>query len=492
MNVVLIVSDTFRWDHLGCYGNEWIRTPNIDRLAEKSVVFDRAYCGSFPTIPNRAELFTGRFVFTYFEWSPLPPNEVVISQVLGNAGYTTMMIADTPHILQHGFYFDRGFTGWKQIRGQENDRYITDPIEIKYPCDPRKLRSPEISMVRYLRNVSIRRGESDYFVAQTMTEAAKWLEKNHKQDKFFLYVDTFDPHEPWDPPQWYVDLYDPSYEGEEVIYPLYAPPKFLTKEELKHVRALYAGEVTLVDKWVGVLLQRIEELGLLDNTAIIFTSDHGFCHGEHNLLGKLIIRGELGTQEGGLGMIEAAPLYEEICHIPLIIRLPDEEGGRRCDALVQPADIMPTILELTGVKDPGTMHGKSLMPLINREKESLRNCAVSSWSLIFGPRTWRPATITTKEWALIYGGKVGLEGSRVGTESQPITVSAVDGLVRRVIEAEEVRKENELYHLPSDPKQEKNVLTKNMDVAKRLHAEYFNFLKSVNTPEECLEGRLEF
>jgi len=190
-------------------------------------------------------------------------------------------------------------------------------------------------------------------------------------------------------------------------------------------------------------------------------------------------------------MIEAAPLYEEICHIPFIIRLPDEGGGRRCDALVQPADIMPTILELTGVKDPGTMHGKSLVPLINEEKESLRNCAVSSWSIIFGPRTWRPATITTKEWAFIYGGKVGLEGSGAGTESQPITVSVVDGLVRRITEAAEVRKENELYHLPSDPSQEKNVLAKNMDVAKRLHMEYVNFLKSVNTPEEYLEGRLE-
>jgi arylsulfatase A-like enzyme len=94
----------------------------------------------------------------------------------------------------------------------------------------------------------------------------RWLEENVECQPFFLYVDTFDPHEPWDPPQWYVDLYDPGYQGEEVIYPQYAPCDFLSEAEVKHCRALYAGEVTMVDAWVGKLLNRLDDLGLREDT----------------------------------------------------------------------------------------------------------------------------------------------------------------------------------------------------------------------------------
>ncbi len=107
---------------------------------------------------------------------------------------------------------------------------MTDPIEVKLPCAPHKLRNPE-AVKKYLRIVSLRQSESDYFVAQTMSEAAKWLERNYRQEKFFLYVDTFDPHEPWDPPRWYVDRYDPEYRGEEIIYPVYGPANYPTKRE---------------------------------------------------------------------------------------------------------------------------------------------------------------------------------------------------------------------------------------------------------------------
>ncbi len=473
MNFILIVSDTFRRDHLGCYGNSWIRTPNIDKLAKESIVFDRAYTGSFPTVPHRAELFTGRFVFTYYDWSPLPRDEVVLAQVLGEAGYVTMMVADTPHILKDGYNFDRGFSGWTWIRGQENDRYATDPIDVRLPCAPHKLRSPERTVRQYLRNVSQRRHESDYFVAQTLTRAADWLERNYRHEKFFLYVDTFDPHEPWDPPRWYVNLYDPGYEGEEVIYPAYGPCDYLSKAELRHVRALYAGEVTLVDRWIGMLLQKVGDLGLLDSTAIVFTTDHGFYLGEHGLIGKSIIRDKFS---------QAVPLYEDMTRIPLIVRLPKAEGGgRRCDAFVQPADIMPTILELANVKDPGTMHGRSLMPLLTGERESLREYAVSSWSIIHGSRAWRPSTITTEEWSLIYSGQL--------TQGEGYPATRVVDSVSRTERFLEGKMGPELYHLPSDPQQSKNVFIENREVADRLHAEYVKFLEGVNTPEEHLRDR---
>jgi len=472
MNVILIISDTFRRDHLGVYGNDRIHTPYLDRFAKEAVVFDRAYCASFPTVPHRADIMTGRFTFTYFYWSPLPAEETVVAQVLSDAGITTQMIADTPHILRAGYNFQRGFKGFYWIRGQENDPYRTAPREVKLPCDPTKLRSPERTVKQYLRNVHHRRCEKDYFCAQTMSTAAEWLEENYASGPFFLYVDTFDPHEPWDPPKWYVDLYDPGYDGEEVIYPRYAPCDFLTEGEIKHIRALYAGEVSLVDRWVGHLLSKIDDLGLRDSTAVIFTTDHGFYHGEHGLMGKSLL---------GKGWSASAPLYEEVAHIPLIVRLPGVKGGLRCDTLVQPPDITASIYELAGVETPKTVQGKSLVPIIKKEVDELRPLAVSSPSIVQGLRVRRLSTITTKEWALIYGGSY--------IEPGEATTRAVDDFKRKEHDYYGPGAGPALYHLPSDPKQEKNVLEENIEVARSIHAQYVKFLEELGTPEEYLQNR---
>ena len=106
-------------------------------------------------------------------------------------------------------------------------------------------------------------------------------------------MDFFDPHEPWDVPQWYVDMYDPNYAGEVVDYPQYAKwREFLTEDELKHCRALYAAEVTIIDRWVGKIFEKVEDSGLMENTVILFSTDHGFLLGEHGFIGKSLIRGE--------------------------------------------------------------------------------------------------------------------------------------------------------------------------------------------------------
>jgi len=472
MNIILIISDTLRRDHLGCYGNPWISTPNIDGLARKSMVFDRAYAASFPTVPHRRDVFTGRFSFTYSDWSPLSRDEVVLAQVLHQAGYATMLIADTPHILKDGYHFDRGFDGWKWIRGQENDRYITDPIELKFPCNPDKLRSPYGTVVQYLRNISRRRHEGDYFVAKTMTRAAEWLERNRDHGKFFLCVDTFDPHEPWDPPSWYVELYESGYQGEEVIYPVYGPCDYLTAAELKHMRALYAGEVTLVDRWTGMLLRRVEELGLWKNTVIIFTTDHGFYHGEHGLVGKSIIT---STAQG------LAPLYEEVARIPLMIRLPNEGVGR-CQALVQPPDLMPTILELAGAKVPETVQGGSLLPLLRGEEHCWRDFAVTSPSLIHGPVAGQRITVSTDEWSLVYSGQVEDALRELPSDRK---LKIVDG-IERLQKIFGGKPEPQLYHLPTDPKQEHNVLNEHREKAEHLHSKLVKFLEAIKTPEEYL------
>jgi len=294
----------------------------LDRFAHQAVIVERAYCCSFPTVPHRNDVLSGRYTFTYKPWAPIDPKEVTLPATLNRAGKVTALFVDTPHPFAPGFNYQRDFQCWELIRGQEHDRWKTHPREVKFPCQPHKLRNPERTVVQYLRNVHDRCSEADYFPARTMTAAAEWLEKNYDTE-FFLYLDTFDPHEPWDPPQYYVDLYDPGYEGEEVIYPRYDKCDFLTEEELKHCRALYAGEVTLVDRWVGYLLERVESLGLMDNTAIFFTTDHGFYLGEHGYIGKSLITPEYQ---------QAIPLYPEVSASPCWPTCPVARAASACPA----------------------------------------------------------------------------------------------------------------------------------------------------------------
>ena len=128
MHVIVIVCDNLRYDYLGCNGNTWVRTPNIDHLASQSVVFDSAWVGSYATIPCRLELLTGQRGHPFQPWIPLPWEAVTLPQILGQHGYVTMLINTTPHLINHGFGFDRPFHAWQMIRGQEVDRYRTDPL----------------------------------------------------------------------------------------------------------------------------------------------------------------------------------------------------------------------------------------------------------------------------------------------------------------------------------------------------------------------------
>jgi arylsulfatase A-like enzyme len=466
MNFVLVIADTLRRDHLGCYGNGWISTPHIDRFAAKSIVFDRAYAASFPTVPHRHDVFTGRYTFIDSQWGPLPRNEVVLAEELVEVGYTSMMILDEPHIVENGFHYDRGFTGWEWIRGQETDRWQTAPAFPPLPADASKLRAPDRQLKGHQRNIHWWQFEESTFVAQTMTAACRWLDRNWKQhESFFLYVDTFDPHEPWDAPRWYVEMYDPGHDGHEVTYPLCGPCDYLTPKELRHARALYAAEVTLVDRWVGRLLQKIEDMGLFENSVIVFTTDHGFYHGEHGLIGK-----SFHKPARDVVWFHYVPLYEEVAHIPLIVHYPGCKAHRE-RAFVQPPDFMPTFLELAGARDPGTMHGASLVPILTGKLASLRDWVVTSPTIIHGAAAGTRPSITTDDWALICAGTPPEEGE--------FETLAVDGLIKRQPPGAQFR--SELYHLASDPHQMHNVIDAHPDVAAELRQVFLAFLEGLGT-----------
>src|SRR4030065_555295 len=264
-NVILIISDTLRKDHLGCYGNKKIHTPNINMFASKSTVFEKFYSASFPTIPNRADLYTGKLTFTYIGWNPMPVNEVILPALFKESGYSTAAVVDTPFYLRNGFNYDRGFDCFIENYGQSagHDYAVFD-----------------------------REYEEDYFAPKTFLTAAHWLEQYYdKSNPFFLLVDTWDPHEPWDPPRWYTKLYRNDYKG-EVIEALYTK---VSKEdsgwkEVEIAHDCYCGEISMVDTWFGYLIKKLDTMGLLEDTIIIFTSDHGFYFGEHQIFGKGIMK----------------------------------------------------------------------------------------------------------------------------------------------------------------------------------------------------------
>jgi arylsulfatase A-like enzyme len=450
MNIIFVLCDTLRRDHLGCYGSKTVLTPTLDRLAEEAVVFDQFYSGSFPTLPCRAELFTGRFVWPYLDWGPLPASESTLAEILAEAGYTCALVMDNLHIGRPGYGYDRGFHTRIHVRGQWYDPWIRRTTKAEGRTTNEQAGRPAVGsgmhpktgqperLAQYLRNTSLRRSEADWFAPQVFTQAVRWLEENGRRAPFFLHVDCFDPHEPWDPPPHYVDLYDPGWDGLPIILPVMGRADRYTPEEIRHLRALYAGEVTMADAWFGRLLEALDQLGLRDETALFFMSDHGILLGE---------RGRIGKMGGKKANLRGWPTGPELSHVPLLARVPGVAPGR-CAALGHPGDLMPTALELAGVKPPERVRAQSLVPLLERRAERIREVAISSWSL----RDWsryRPSVLRTQEWAL-YTWRCDLEP--------------------------------ELYHRPSDPNEQRNVFREHRGMARKLHGRYVRFLRENDAP----------
>jgi len=449
MNVILIISDTVRYDYCGCYGNTWVRTPNIDALARESAIMDNFFTASFPTGPMRKDVLSGRFTFTYTNWSqPRSKEEPVLGELIREKGYKTAFIGDTSNSPQ----FRQGFD-YEQVIPAQGARIADVPEKVELPAAPRKLRIPMKRIQNIVRNAMGWDGEADRRAPRTMLAAHRWLEEQYGDNTpFFLYVDTFDPHEPWDEPHYYIDYYDPNYTGDELMEPAYEPAGYATQHEIEHMRCMYAGKLTMVDRWVGYLLNGVKRMGFADNTAIIFTSDHGFYHGEHNLIGKVLL-----DREGAI--CGRWPLYSTISHPPLLIKIPSATNGSRYDSFCQPPDIMTTILDLMNVPIPSRVQGQSLLPLMRGEKKNSRDVAISSLTYVQDAEARCPTSFRTKDYLYVYGGDEW---------------------------------ESELYNLQTDPEETQNIINTCADVAEQLHEQYLDFLKEIECPQMSIDARREF
>ena len=411
MKCIWITIDSLRQDHLRCYRPEGtvddsgesllVETPNIDRLAAEGTTFDRMRAEALPTVPCRRGFFTGRRVFPWPDepfykgiplrfpgWRPVPQDDVTVAEHLAEQGYVTALVTDVWHLMKPSMNFHRGFASFQFERGQEADLWQSGPlpdgaleqyIKPDIPLPPERLRV----LSQWLRNQMHRETDGDFQAARTFGRAVEWLERNHTHEKFFLYVDSFAPHEPFEAPQQYVDRYDPGWDGPKLIYANLYRRDQLTDAEHRHVRARYAASVSFVDHWVGRLLDAVDRLGLRESTLIVLVSDHGKIIGEF----------------GRYGM-PAECIGPALSPVPCIVRHPGgEHAGVRFGGWLYNTDVTVTVLNRLGVAPKPRTDGADVWPAVGSGAGAFRDHLVTAYSHMTA--AWRD------DWLYLHNGKTG-------------------------------------------------------------------------------------
>jgi arylsulfatase A-like enzyme len=397
LNVILVILDSLRKDHVGAYGNPWIKTPNLDALSKESLRFTRAYPESLPTICARRAIHTGFRTFPFkdrpreqakapvYGWLPIPREQATLAEILEAEGYQTALVTDTYHQFRPQMGFHRGFKVYHWIRGQEKDRYKPPSYVSEEEMRRRYLIHGEgLKARQYLANTRGRKSEEDFFAPQVFLRAIKLLKGASRRQPFFLVVDAYDPHEPWDPPEKYTRLYDPDgYEDPEPFTTLYGKDNYLTERQLSRMRNLYAAEVTMTDRWLGTFLESAYELGLFENTLLIVLSDHGHAFGEHGYTGK-----------------PHYALWPELTDIPFFIRYPGGRGaGEESDYFASTHDVAPTVLSFLGIDLPEPMEGGDLSGLLDAKEPEERLHFTLGYSEFAWARDERYATFARYDGA---------------------------------------------------------------------------------------------
>jgi arylsulfatase A-like enzyme len=362
-NVLVIVIDTLRVDH--AYGLA-AQTPTIDALAREGLSFDRAFPEAMPTVPVRNSILSGRRMFPFRDWEdergllakpgwePLSDPSRSFTSVLRRAGWWTAYVTDNPFL---GFAqpyepLRRSFDLFVRHGGQIGGK--SDPVPAKllvHWLHPATRDTATVNRVsRYIANSDYSHDEAQSFAARVFASARMALDRAARRPPFALVVDTFHPHEPWTPPPAYLELNGhPARHGPEPAMPRYGRVEsWLTEDEagpvLERMRALYAAEVSLTDRWLGTLIDRLHDHGLERDTVIALVADHGFQLGERGWTGKI-----------------SAALHPELIQVPLIVVDPERRmAGRRCSYYASTHDLARSLLGMAGVRPPRRMHGVDL------------------------------------------------------------------------------------------------------------------------------------
>jgi arylsulfatase A-like enzyme len=442
-NVLVIVVDTLRADHVGAYGGR-ARTPAIDALARDGLRFTRCHPEAMATVPARRSILTGRRIFPFRGWRPQPelgvrttPGWAPIDDVsatftsaLRRAGWWTAYVTDNPFLGFASGYarFRSTFDRFVRIGGQigtirrpanisraELDRWL--PPELREQHIEHRVRQFLASGGRYWED------DSRSWAARVCTAGAAVIAEAAQRRPFTLVVDTYEPHEPWTPPRRYVDLYgDPDFRGAEPCMSRYAPVRDYLKKDrraplVRRMRDLYAAEVTMTDRWLAALLEGLRANNLERETIVVLVADHGFLLGEHGWTGKV-----------------ASMLHPPLTQVPLILVDPARRGAGQASAwFAQTHDIGPTLLELTGVRQPKPMNGDSLAPLlVGRQPRADRRMSYGGYANWHFARTdrWAYVAANTGKGRRLYDVRRDPEERRNIARRHPNVIDELEERVR--------------------------------------------------------------
>ena len=359
MKTFVVLVDSLNRNYLSCYNpHTFVHAENLAAFAKENVQFDNHYLGSAPCMPARRDIFTGRLNFLERNWGPIEPFDITMIQKLRNNGIFMHIITDHPHYFDiGGENYCRMFNTWEFIRGQCGDPWVSRVAGTKIP-------EPHWGKV-FEQNLLNRIGyqkEEDYPTPKCFQAACDWVENNRDADDYLLMIEVFDPHEPFDCTEEFIQMYQDNYDGPFFDWPSYLPLADETEEAMIHLRKRYAGTLSMMDRWFGKFIQKLKSTGIYEESLIIITTDHGHMLGEHGYAAKNFM-----------------PVYNELAHLPLIVHLPKgEKSGKHVKALTQNIDLMPTILEHHNVEIPATVQGGSLFHVI-RENQSIRKAAIYGW-----------------------------------------------------------------------------------------------------------------
>jgi arylsulfatase A-like enzyme len=380
LNVVVICCDTLRADVVDHTWEDKVAMPNLDRLRSESTFFTRAYAEALPTVPMRRGFYTGRRSYpwkhdiddrgsvpTLLGWHAIPNEYTTLAETLCEAGVMTGLVADLYHLFKPTMNFTRGFISHDYIRGQEMDRVRSGPlskIDLKPHLHPNETDPKRHSgLTQYLLNMLDRESEEDYLAPKVFRSASRWIDDNSEQKPFFLWIESFTPHEFWDPPKHFADAYFKKEGVVDYMYPQFFQDRFkFNEDEIRRTKALYYGYCTFVDKWIGRFLEKLDEHKLWDDTVVIFTSDHGT---------ELHDKGRFGKSDR---------LHPYNTRLNLMIRHPEKSmHGKTSHAFVQNIDLAPTICQLMGVESKEPYDGINLLPLLEGKTQKVRDYAIGAW-----------------------------------------------------------------------------------------------------------------
>ena len=449
MNLIVLALDSFRQDHVSCYhqgnapfeGVAPCQTPHLDAFARQSVAFHNVYPEALPTIPIRMQWMTGQRTLPYRPWEPLSAHDVTVAQILRREGYVCGLVSDTYHYRAPGMNYHQHFHSYTWVRGQEYDPYesaptrrnIDDYVNGNFP-EPWRNR-----IAQFLANTDDLTREEERFPAQVVRQAVRWLEKNRDHGKVFLWVDSFDPHEPWDPPEAWDTYGDPNYSGKRLIMPMGGmADDWASAEEQRRIQSLYAGEAAFVDHCLEPFFAALERLGYLEDSIVLVMGDHGHPLGDH---GKFL--------KG------ADRMYNELLKVPFLLHLPGGRGsGEERQALIQFHDVLPTLLDFMGLgNNASSMHGNSFRSVIEGADEDLHEAVIT------GYHQGIDRCIRDRRWSFIHRP----EGET-----------------------------DELYDLQADPRERTNLVDEHPEEAQRLASHFGSyFYRFVPRHIKGIQGRYE-